>query len=620
MGALALALSVGGVAAGAGACKRDPEIQERPVYVHSLRACPVAQSDAFSVIYANGDFEPSDKTVVSLFLRDVGTELTDLPSETRSLIVDISQPLKNIDWRGTGEVPKTGPVNVLVWPGGETCRMTRNVEPRNDMIFGVFGRHVMIAGGRETGAQVPLSYVGDLSTGIIDKLAFGLGRRRARGTVTSFRTSPDQDPAPALVAGGEDPDSEVPLDSAEVYTPIAGANGDIGDFERERIDLSEPRKKHGAVVLVNGETLLVGGIDQSGGPTRTMEIVDPKTRRRRVDGVAKLATPRSSPTVLRLASGEILVAGGFGDRNVPVPTLEWFFPDASGPSRRPIDLVTGRERAFVALDSGGALAVIAPATSSPSFPTVWVISADGTLEAGLPVDPTSLDVVRLFPGVDGQPVLWTGSRWLRWEPWFSAFQPLPDAPTGELGGPKTTAIASGDPGLALWLEDRGGAGMYVTGFRHGTRSRFGVVQSPLLVDGTAGLAPDRAAGLPGSPLRFVRGRGLELGPGASAFLTDVTFANVSVDVDVAGAAPVVVLRQESGRELAVGGAACAIAQSAKRSLHVERTGRRVSVRIDGGDDRACPTELDDGVRVAIGVRGADAAEVSVASNLRVVRR
>ena len=167
---------------------------------------------------------------------------------------------------------------------------------------------------------------------------------------------------------------------------------------------------------------------------------------------------------------------------------------------------------------------------------MYVISADGTLEPALPIDPSALDRVRLFPGTDGAPVLWTGQRWLRWQPWFGAFQPIADAPTR---GPRGTAIASGDPGLALWLDDRADTDesvmlegqLYVRGYRFATRSRFGTVRNPLLVDGPTGLAPDRVVGTPGSSIRFVDGRGLELGPGASAFVTDVTFKNVSVVID-----------------------------------------------------------------------------------------
>ncbi len=609
----------------ASSCSRDPEIVERPVVIYSPRACPVSQSQAYSVIYAGGDFEPSiDRPpTAGVFLRDVGRAMADLPKETRSLVVDISQG--DVEWRGLSDIPKNGPIHVLVWPGGESCRLTRDVGRRSDMAFGVFGRHFMIAGGRSLdGPQVPHTFVGDLATGAIERLEFGLNTRRANPSVTEFRAPSDGDgPSPALVAGGHDPDSgsgEEPIRAiatAEIYVPKLGAPSDVGDFDRQRIDLSEPRTRHGAIVLATGETLLVGGRGP-GGPLRTMEIVDPVTRRARTAGVALLNVARENPTVLRLASGEILVAGGIDARKSQVPTIEWFAPDASRSTKRPVDLATGQERSFVALDAGGALAVIHPEVgASPEFKTVWVISADGTLEPGLPVDPATLDTVRLFPGAEGAPVLWTGRRWMRWSPWFGSFEAIADAPES---GPSLDAIGSGDRGLALWVDDRKEAGMNINGFRFATRTQFGAIPKPLLVSGTEQLAPDRLAGTAGSSITFDPARGLVLGTGASAFLTDVTFANFELQIDVTAAAPTIVLRPERGTELEVGGASCAFAQAAHQSLAVKRRGRRVIVKVDDAPERACPVELEEAVRVSLGLRGSQGAGVSAGRNLRVTRR
>jgi hypothetical protein len=481
----------------------------------------------------------------------------------------------------------------------------------------------MVAGGSLPG-QVPNTFVGDLSTGIVEALDFGLGTRRLFPTITAFR-APGEDPSPALIAGGEDPDTHGPIGTAEIYLPKPGTPGDLGDFGTERIDLSEPRTKHGAVVLANGTTLLVGGVGQLGLPLATMEIVDPRVkppdRRVKTNGVALLATARANPIVLRLASGEIMVAGGTDKSHAPVPTIEWFSADAKVATKRPVALVTGRERAFVPLAAGGALAVVAPSGTPTDFLTVWVISADGAIEPGLPVDPTTLDVVRLFPGTEGAPVLWTGQRWLRWQPWFGAFQPISDAPQpAPADRPQMAAIASGDEGLALWLDARIEGQLYVNGYRFATRSRFGNVQNPMLLDSPAGLAPDRLTGTPGSSVRFVPGGGLELGPGASAFVTDLTYADVTVEVDGGGAAPLIVLRQESGREIEVGGAGCGFALSATTKIHVERVGPEVSVRFDDGAPRLCPSTLDDGARVTIGVRGPQGSGSAVARNLRVNRR
>jgi hypothetical protein len=619
---LSLACALGVVVTSA-SCSRDPEIDERAVVVFAPRACPISEADAFSVIYGGGDFEPSrdQPPTASFFLRDIGKRMDTLPRETRSLVVDVSQ--RDSAWRGLTDIPAQGPINVLVWPGARPCRLTRDVEPRTDMALGVFGHHVMVAGGRSSdGLQVPHTYVGDLTTGAIERLEFGLNTRRSWPTITAFR-APSSDRAgagavPALVAGGEDPDSRMPIATAEIYVPNIAAPSNVGDFDRQRIDLSEPRTRHGAVVLATGESLLVGGAGNAG-VLRTMEIVAPANRRAHTAGVALLEVGRRDPTVLRLASGEILVAGGVSATAEPIAKLEWFAPDASHQTKRSIDLVTGRERAIVPLDAGGALAVILPAADAPNFkdfPTVWVISADGTLEPGTPVDPTTLDMVRLFPGADGAPILWTGRRWLRWSPWLARFQPIAGSPET---GPSLAATASGDSGLALWLDDRAESGMNVTGFRFATSTRYDAVPKPLLVTGLDLLAPDR---LPSeSTIRFELERGAVLGPRATVFLTNVTFADFDAEVDVTAAAPYVVLRLDSGSELEVGGAACAFAQAATNHLSIRRRGQRVDVRVDSASFRSCPTELERGDgRVALGVRGSQGVGFSGARQLVVTRR
>lgn len=606
-----------GVAALAVSCKKDPEILQRSLVVYSLRQCPVAQNDAYAVVYGGGDFEATTAhpPTSSQFLRNIGATMSSLPVDTRSLVVDVSE--NDLEWRGQTEVSTSGSgdVNVLVWRTTESCWMTRDVERRKDMTFGVFGRHFMVAGGESAeGSLVPHSFVGDLSTGDIVQLPFGLGTRRVRPSVTAFAT-PAQvgGPVSALVAGGADPDSNAPIGTAEIYDPKLGAEADVGDFDPAPIALSEPRADHGAVVLSTGETLLVGGRGGAG-LLNSMEIIDPITRRQRTTGVSLLHVARLNPSVLRLANGEILVAGGTDASGNAIPTLEWFAPDASVATKRPVDLVTGKERAFVPLEGGGALAVIEPQTVTPDFKTVWVISADGTLEPGLPIDPQTLTTVKLFSGAEGAPLVWTGQQWLRWTPWFGAFQAF-DAPAD---GPALTT-ANGDSGLALWLQDRTTA-LSVTGFRFASKTRFDTIPSPLLVTGTDFFAPDRLVGVASSPIQFDPNKGLVLGAGASAFLTDVTLADFALDLDVTESPPVVVLRDEQGKELEVGGATCAFGQGAQKSLSIVRKGTSVTVSSDGAAARDCPTPLALDARVAIGLRGAQGATESAGKNLRIVRR
>lgn len=585
-------------------CNRDPEVIQRPIVVYSPASCPVRDDPAsprgpYSVVYAGGDFD--NPVQASLYLRDVGQEMPAIPEKARSLIIDVSAG--DFSWRGVGDVPASGPANVLVWRGEEACPLTGNVQARTDMAFAVFGHRFMVVGGRSPSATSPYTFVGDLTTGAVTKLPFGLKRSRIRPTVTTFGDG-------ALVAAGGS-DSGAPLNTAEVYSPA------LGDFEPAAIELSQERMLHGAVQLGTGETLLVGGKDRNGGLLRTMEIVDPVTRRARTAGVASLAVARHSPTVLRLANGEVLVAGGFDESGAAIPTLEWFARDGSQATKRAVDLVTGQERAFVPLEAGGALAIIRPDTASADFKTVWIISADGTLEPGTAIDPMTLDRVRLFRGSDGAPIVWTGNRWLKWAPWAGAFNLLDKAP---VVGPELDAIDSGDPGLALWVTKRADDDYAVTGFRFAAHTAFDAVKSPLLSAGPLQLAPDRLVNLtgPASTIRFDE-RGIVLDPGASAFVTSVTFADFALDLDVTASAPVIVVRDERGAELEVGGASCGFGQSATRSLHISRNGARVDVSADGAAPRTCPTPLAEGARVSLGVRGAQGVTASAARNLRIAR-
>jgi hypothetical protein len=639
---------LGAFGASSAACSRDPRFVDRGVFIYSPQACPVSKSEAFAVIYGSGDFDPSDQkpAVASLFLRDDGAVFSDLPPATRALLVDVSHLSNGSAWRGVGAVPNSGPVDVLVWPNDEVCSLTRSVESRNDpterdTTLAVLGRTFMVTGGLQApGAAVPHTYVGDLSTGMLEAAENSTLEPRAFATVTPFAAPGEGgDAMPALVAGGQDPEKENPsdpldiptkepfevADTAEVYRPDPSAPGSIGRFHREdpldTIRLSVPRTQHGAVVLSDGRTLLVGGRGVGGGVLDQIEAIDPVDRESHREGFISLAHARARPDVIRLANGEVLVYGGVGIDGRTLGSFEWLDRQGIRLPRQTPDLVPGLEHGIVPLAAGGALVVIKPVDPNGAFPTVWVVSAEGTLEPAIPLDPKELLHVHLFRGAGGAPVLFTGKPrgWWRWDPWFGVFQRILDAP---IDGPRSDVIANGDDGLALWFEERGGtAGMYVQGYRFDAKTEYAELPPMLAGEPSpAYLAPDRLANRPGSSITYDPAVGLLVGPGASAFLTDVTYADFTVDVDVVQAAPEIVLRQESGVELAVGGAECAFGQNAQKTLHVERRRGTVTVRADDQDARECGTKLPDGARVSVGVRGASGVNVSGAKNLRVRRR
>ena len=445
-----------------------------------------------------------------------------------------------------------------------------------------------------------------LDTGEIAPVNPDLLTPRTRASVTAFGTG-------ALVAGGIDSrNGGAVLDKAEVYDPA------LGGFDQQHpIVLSTQRANLGAVVLVTGETLLVGGVGGDGQRALdSMEIVDPVTRTVRAENVARLAVARSAPSVLRLASGEIFVAGGVDTSGTPVATVEWFSADASRATRRAGDLVAGSGRAYAALEAGGVLAVISPpANAPPAFQNTWRIDPDGVIEPAAPVA-GGVTQPALFGGAGGAPVLWTGDRWLRWAPWTGSFEALDviDDTPARVG----SATASPDLGLAMWLDAKDAT---PTALRFDVRGEYSALSGPLLVSDTVDIAPDRLVA-PGA-VTFEPQAGLVLGAGASAFVVDRTYADIDVELDAPTGEPaVLVLRDDLGSELEVGGVSCllgAAVTGAPSSLTVQRRGATVTWTVSGKAPRACSTRVRADARVSVGVRGAADLSRSVARNLRITR-
>jgi hypothetical protein len=604
------ACALGAVATGA--CHKDPVVTIREVTLHAPRSCAAGiatlDANAYGIFHALGDFEPP-ASATGHVLGDVGTTLSELDTATRAVVVDATEADR--PWQGQTDIAAAGPIDLLLLPALSSCALSHTFDAgahAGSALAPVGGQRVLVVGG--TASAPPPTLVMHLDTGSIDPVSPDLLTPRTGASVTAFG-------AGALVAGGFDSRNggEV-LDKAEVYDPV------LGGFDQQHfITLSTQRANLGAVVLVTGETLLVGGVGGDGKRALdSMEVVDPVTRTVRAENVAQLAVARSAPTVLRLASGEILVAGGVDTNGVAVPTIEWFSPDATRATKRAEDLVTGSVRTYVALESGGALAVIAPpASPPPMFQNTWLIDPDGVFEPATPIAGALADPI-LFGGAGGSPVLWTGDRWLRWAPWsgsFAGLDVLDDAPAHVAG-----ITASPDPGLGLWLDGKSGS---PTALRFDTRNEYSTLSGPLLVSDTVDIAPDRLVG-PGT-LTFDPDTGLILDSGSSAFVVDRTYADIDVTLDAPTGEPAeLVLRDELGVELEVGGIGCPGAiESGSRpgslsTLSVQRRGSAVTWSVSGKKPpQACTPDVGDDARLSIGVRGAAALSRSVARNLRITR-
>jgi hypothetical protein len=620
---------VGGVCIVAGsACQKDPVITDRAVTLHAPQNCApgLANLDvnAFAVYHALGDYEPVAPSDGHL-LESVGTALPEIDPAVRALTVDATGASDRL-WQGATPVAASGPVDVLVLPSTTPCSLRGPVVAPAGATIGMTGsQQMLLLGGSVGSAGAPDAVSLRLDTGAMAALPPARSGARTDATVTPFGDG-------ALLAGGKSASGGV-LGDAQVYDPALGA------FDSKlTIPLGGPRADAGAGVLATGETLLAGGVGGDGTLLDTMEIIDPVTRKART-AAARLNVARRAPTVLRLASGEVFVAGGFDATGASVAMLEWFLPDASQIARQPETLVEfASSRAYAALQAGGVLAVFAQANAPSTFQNTWVIGPDGGLDAATPVEGALVQPV-LFGGAGGAPVLWTGSspgapggagvpgRWLRWQPWTGAFAALDvlDDP-GRIVG--TGTAASADPGTALWLDVTNPAAPKLAALRFDVRGEYSTLAGPLLVTDANDVAPDRLA--TGGMVSFDPSQGLILMSGASAdqkggsaFVTDRTYADVRIEVDAPTGQPaLVVLSDGLGHEMEVGGAACpgAVVTGAASSLTIERKGASLTWALAaGGGSHACALGFAADARVSVGVRASPDLKTSVARNLRVTR-
>jgi hypothetical protein len=599
------------------ACNRDPQITTRTVTVHAPKSCIDAQTpldgQAYVEFDALGDFDPPAQPAGGHLLGALGAQLTEIDDDAQVLAVEATEADR--EWQGVGDVAATGNVDVLVTPTLTSCALTSPATAtgsRSGATLAPFGgRQVLLVGGvplPKLNLGPPPTYVANLNTGAIVQATPDLLVPRTGATVTAFGSG-------ALVAGGIDPQSQGSVQAtAEVFDAALG-----GFDQQSPIMLSEPRADAGAVVLATGETLLVGGVGADGTSVlASMEIVDPATRTVRTANVAQLSVARSAPTVLLLASGQILVVGGVDGSGNPVNTLEWFRADVSQASQLPSQLVTGQAQSAVALEGGGALVVMAPpANAGATFNDVWMIDADGAVEAAQPIEGALTQPV-LFGGAGGAPLLWTGDRWLRWQPWQGSFgdaDVLDSTPASV-----SEVVASPDSGLAFWLD---ATDLALTGLRFDSQGEYSALPGALLAGDDGETAPDRLPS-PGV-VTFDPSTGVTLASGASVFVTDRTYADVTIDVDQPTGEPVlVVLRDQTGTELEVGGETCPGALTGSTAgqastLHVQRTGTAVTWNLGGGAPVTCATGIADAARLSIGLRGPENAAEGVAANLIIAR-
>jgi hypothetical protein len=208
---------------------------------------------------------------------------------------------------------------VLVIGGWVAGRVTRSTEifdprrgtssagpdllaPRNAPAVAVLqdGR-ILVAGGSGGGSAVASAEIYDPRSGRFDR-AGDLVEARSGATAS---TLPD---GRVLIAGGGTGESagRMALASTELFDPATGR------FSAGR-PLAQRRYKHGAVVLPDGDVLVIGGSDERdyGGKLDQVERFDLAKGRWAAAGRLAEARFKLADASVLLPSGKVLVAGGF---------------------------------------------------------------------------------------------------------------------------------------------------------------------------------------------------------------------------------------------------------------------------------------------------------------------
>ncbi|HEY6560801.1 MAG TPA: hypothetical protein VI072_26170 [Polyangiaceae bacterium] len=616
------------------------------IHAHAPAGCRVP-AEANLQLRALGDFDVSNRTVEIVGASARERELP-LPSATRAVAVRAAG--SSAGFHGLGERNEDR-VDVLLWPDDADCALYTAAgqgaypAPLGRQALGVSASQqaLLVAGGVGDSSASALSV--NLQTGEATRIdgAGGLLERHEYATISEFGDG-------LLVAGGYDV-VERRNASAEVF------EAKLGRFASTVIGLINARRRHAAVVRESGETLLIGGLNGSGRPLGSLEVVSPATR------LASAVVPllhhaRVEPSTARLDDGRVLVASGMSDEGDPgtltsVPgALEWISADAKSIVSSE-DTVPSEDtppprfnRALIGMPGGAALAVggcedraalpgeacsarcgVLPEELANSLAgrargcpparfDVWWIREDKRATQ-LPDLPPGIDASRpaLVFASDASPWLLAGGAVLRFEPWTGRFIPadLPERVALPEDIPAPVAI---DAGAFVWLSEAIGAPsglpeVALRGFRHGTRGRF-ESDTPLVFASALHMTPNQAPVLADGSAGDVHYDGaLHLrGSEARAFVTDTLYRDVEVVIDLArDSTPPTLLLDDSRFDWTP------LTRSQPQTLIARRRGDAVDVTDAGGTSRQRQSLAQ---RVRLGLQGPEDG-ASVVTRLEIRR-
>jgi hypothetical protein len=194
------------------------------------------------------------------------------------------------------------------------------------------------------------------------------------GTITNTGSMATARSAPAvllgngkvLVAGGYSCDSNgncASLSSAEIYDPVAGTFSGAGNMTAARDSQTMTLLNNGQVLIVGGETCSSSSLCTT---LNSAELYNPVAATFTATG--SLNNARFNASAAALASGKVLIAGGFDGTNFPA-TAELFSP-SNGTFTTTGSLNTPRENATATLLNNGQVMIAGGSTcSSPGCPT-----------------------------------------------------------------------------------------------------------------------------------------------------------------------------------------------------------------------------------------------------------
>ncbi|MFI5309492.1 MAG: hypothetical protein ACHQ53_19200, partial [Polyangiales bacterium] len=395
------------IAGGLIACAPAPRITTARLSVAQLPSCELGSGQQLS-LRATGDFPAQSKGLGGLG-KGAEVALDTLPLSTQWLALEAEQGMAHAG--GLVALPGGQDLDrsVLMLPLGRSCPLGDPLAraPTGAAVAALADGSLLIAGGEdENGAATTNAVVLPAGSALVQQVPGGMLLSRADATATRVDTG-------VVVVGGG-PDGT----TFEVY------DAELGRFDRGRSGhlASGPRRAHGAVRLLDGRVLVVGGqTEVSGEALGTAELIDPIAGKAEVVE-STLNFARVAPSLLVLDSGIVLVALGTdgASPDAPaVPNIERFDPrssrfaplEATLPTheRAAVAALEGDRVAYLGCDSGDAgcqLALALP--QSGDFDVVALegdLGPDALAAAGL----QDLEQIRLLALHDGT-LLVTGRK------------------------------------------------------------------------------------------------------------------------------------------------------------------------------------------------------------------